>query len=307
MDAWKKADRNWKLTARTTIALWAYPEEIDDELQLDQLKSMYQDDPNSFLRVNQVKLYSDGITVNTTAALLEPYLKDYGLNIGSDIGLNYFDEQRLSYYISELEKHGFDALVHAIGDRGVKESLNAIESAIAQNRNIGRERRHRLTHVEFVSESDIPRFESLGVTADMQVAGEWTLPGKHTDLEVELMGNTRLHDQIPMRDIYETGANITLSSDWDVSSLNPFVGMMHSLQRGHQSLPNIRDAIEAYTINAAYSLNQEDKLGSIEVGKLADIVIVNKDILKVPTKNIGKTKTLMTILDGEVIYKSNQW
>jgi len=304
LDAWNKANRNYKLTARAVMGLWVYPEDLDDDTQIAKLKTMYSDDPNSFLRVNQIKMYNDGITINTTAAMLEPYLKDYGMNIGSTTGLNYFDQNRMAYYIKELETAGFDMLIHAIGDRGVKESLNAIEAAKHANGNIGHKRRHRLTHVEFVDTKDINRFAQLDVTADFQVAGTWTLPGSHSPLEVELLGEARLTDHVPVRDIYNTGANVTLSSDWDVSSLSPFVGMMHSLQRDHQSLPNIEAAIDAYTINAAYSLRQEDRLGSIEVGKLADFAILDKDILTVPTKEIGSTKTLMTILDGEVIYKN---
>jgi predicted amidohydrolase YtcJ len=305
LDAWKKADNNWQLTARANMALWVYPEDVDDDAQISKLRSMYSNNANDFLKVNQIKMYNDGIPTNTTAAMLTPYLEDYGMNIGSTTGLNYFDEARMTYLISELETKGFDMLIHAIGDRGVNESLNAIEEASLINGNIGRTRRHRLTHVEFVNNSDINRFYSLNITADFQVAGDWTLPGAHEPLELALLGAARLTDHVPVKDIYNTGANVTLSSDWDVSSLSPFVGMMHSLQRDHQSLPNIKSAIESYTINAAYSMNQENKLGSIEVGKLADFAIVNQNILTVPTNTIGNTKVLMTILDGEVIYKNN--
>ena len=307
LDAWKKADENWQLTARANMALWVYPEDLNDDAQITQLKSMYSNDANAFLKVNQIKMYNDGIPTNTTAAMLEPYLDDYGMNIGSTTGLNYFDQARMSYFIRELETAGFDMLIHAIGDRGVHDSLNAIEAASLVNGNIGHTRRHRLTHVEFVNNSDINRFNELNITADFQVAGKWTLPGAHDPLELALLGAARLTDHVPVKDIYNTGANVTLSSDWDVSSLSPFVGMMHSLQRDHQSLPSIKSAIASYTTNAAYSMNQEDKLGSIEVGKLADFAIVDQDILTIPTASIGKTKTLMTILDGEVIYKNSQW
>jgi len=305
LDAWKKADNNWQLTTRANMALWVYPEELNDDSQIAKLKGMYSNDSNAFLKVNQIKMYNDGIPTNTTAAMISPYLQDYGMNIGSTTGLNYFDQNRMSYYISELETSGFDMLIHAIGDRGVNESLDAIEVAKLTNGNIGRTRRHRLTHVEFVDTADINRFNDLNITADFQVAGKWTLPGAHDPLELALLGAPRLTNHVPVRDIFNTGANVTLSSDWDVSSLSPFVGMMHSLQRDHQSLPNVKAAIEGYTINAAYSMNQEDKLGSIEVGKLADFAIVNQDILTIPTNKIGETKVLMTILNGEVIYKNN--
>jgi predicted amidohydrolase YtcJ len=303
LDAWKKADNNETLTVRATMALWVYPENVNDDAQINTLKSMYSNDPRSFLRVNQIKMYSDGIGINTTAAMLEPYLIDYDLSFDSALGLNYFNEDRMAYYITNLEKKGFNMLIHAIGDRGVRESLNAIETAKEINGNINRTRRHHLTHVEYVNPSDIDRFYQLNVTADFQTAGDWTVAGQTLPEEIALMGEVRQSDHTPIRDIYNTGANVTLSSDWDVASLNPFVGMMHSLQRAHQSLPNIKEAIRAYTINAAYVLDQENRLGSIEVGKVADFAIINQDLLTVNTNKIGNTKTLMTILDGEVIYK----
>lgn len=303
LDAWKKADRNWQLTVRANMALWVYPEELNDMNQVASLNNMYTDDPNSFLKVNQIKMYSDGITINTTAAMFDNYLKNYGLNIGSDNGLNYFDQTRMTYYISELEKTGYNMLIHAIGDRGVYESLNAIEAAKQINGNLGHERRHRITHVEFVDPQDIPRFAQLDVTADFQVAGDWTLPGNHSHIETELLGTERLENQIPLADIYNTGANVTLSSDWDVSSLSPFVGMMHSLQRNHQSLPNIHAAIEAYTINAAYTMGQENQVGSIEVGKLADLVVLDRNLFETAPNKIKQIKVVTTLLNGEVIYQ----
>mgnify|MGYP000529986029 CR=1 FL=1 len=306
LDAWKKADNNFQLTARASMALWVYPEALNDEQQIATLNAMYNNNPNSFLRVNQIKMYSDGIPSNTTAALLDSYFKDFDLGMADNKGLNYFNQQRLTHYISELEKTGFDMLIHTIGDRGVRESLNAIEDAQNINGDIGRTRHHRLTHVEYVSPADINRFEQLDITADFQVAGDWLLPGKADPLEHELMGAQRQSNHVPVRDIYNTGANITLSSDWDVATLNPFIGMMHSLQRDHQSLPNIRAAIQAYTINGAFSLGQDNRVGSIEVGKLADFSIVNQDILTIPTDQISNTLNLMTILDGEVIYKNKQ-
>ena len=306
LDAWKKADNKYKLTARAVMALWVYPEDTNDAAQIATLKSMYTNNPNSFLRVSQVKMYSDGLTTNTTAALLDPYLADVGLGVQGGVGLSYVAENRMTNFIAELEKKGFDVLIHALGDRAIRESLNAIENAEKINGDIGRTRRHRLTHVEYLNANDLNRFNDLNISADFQVAGTWTLPGQEDPLEHQLMGDARITDHVPVRDVYNTGANITLSSDWDVSSMNPFVGMMHSLQRNHQSLPNIESAIEAYTINGAYSLGQDDRLGSIEVGKLADFAIVDQDILTIPTTQIGNTKNLMTILDGEVIYKNNQ-
>lgn len=300
LDAWYRAREEGKLTARTTLGLWLYPEETNDAAQIDALASMY-DDSDPMLKVTEVKTYDDGITINTTAAMKQPYLKDLGMGLESDKGLNYLTENRLTYYVSELEKIGFNMHIHAIGDRGVHESLNAIEAAISINGNIGQDRRHRLTHLEYISKSDIPRFDQLNVVADMQVAGDWTLPGHVSKEEQELLGN-RIKRQIPMRELYDANATVTLSSDWDVSSLSPYIGMMHSLQRGEQSLPNRKAMLEAYTINAAYALRQDHMVGSIKVGKRADITIVDRNLLKVPVTDIGKAKTVMTIVDGKTVY-----
>jgi predicted amidohydrolase YtcJ len=300
LDAWYRALEENKLTARTTLGLWLYPEDTNDAAQIQTLASMY-DDSSPMLKVTQVKTYDDGIPINTTAAMKQPYLQDLGVGLESNTGLNYLTENRLTYYISELEKIGFDMHIHAIGDRGVHEALNSIEGAMNINGNIDQDRRHRLTHLEYVSKSDVPRFDELNVVADMQVAGNWTLPGHVSKEEQDLLGN-RIKRQIPMRELYDANATITMSSDWDVSSLSPYVGIMHSLQRGNQSLPNRKAALEAYTINAAYALRQDHLVGSLKVGKRADITIIDRNILQVPVADIGKTKTVMTIVDGKVVY-----
>lgn len=296
LKAWQRADKEGSLTARSVLSLWAYPN-LDDAQQLATLKSLYQNNGDSFLKVNQIKFYSDGITHNASAALLDPY-KDYFEEVGP-LGLNYFDEARLTNYITQLSQVGFDAHIHAIGDRGVRESLNAIESA---QKVTGQTGRHRLTHVEIVNDQDKPRFKQLDVTADFQLAGEFTHPENFHEMEA-LIGS-RAHEQLPVRDIYNTGANITLSSDWDVSSLSPFVGMQNALNRGEQSLPNLKSVIEAYTINGAYVMGQETITGSLEVGKAADFVVLDQNIFDVNVSDIAKTQVLSTVLEGEVVFEN---
>ncbi|MFT5592507.1 MAG: putative amidohydrolase YtcJ [Oceanicoccus sp.] len=295
LKAWQRADKENTLTTRSVLSLWAYPN-LDDAQQLATLKSMYQNNKNSLLKVNQIKFYSDGITHNSTSALLEPY-KEYYDEVGS-LGLNYFDEARLTKYITQLSQVGFDAHIHAIGDRGVRESLNAVETA---QQVTGKTGRHRLTHVEMVNEQDKPRFNKLNVTADFQLAGEFTHPENFHEME-PIIGN-RAYQQLPVRDIYNTGANVTLSSDWDVSSLSPFVGMQNALSRGEQSLPNLKAVIEAYTINGAYVMGQENITGSLEAGKAADFVVVDQNIFEVNVNQISQTQVITTVLEGEVVFQ----
>ncbi|MCZ4279234.1 amidohydrolase [Kiloniella laminariae] len=295
---WQRAEREGTLTARVNLALWAYPELGND--QMETMKSLYSNNPESLLRINQVKVYSDGIVGNTTAKMKAPYKVNLGLGIEGNRGLNYFNEDRLALFMAELEKTGFDFLIHTIGDQAVHESLNAIERVRNQN-GLHIDRRHRLTHVEIADPFDLQRFQQLDAVADFQVAGDWTFPEEYAP-EGELIGH-RADNPIPLRSVFDTGARITLSSDYDVSPMNPFIGMEHALTRGEEALPDLSAVIKAYTINGAYTMRQEDRAGSLEVGKLADFIVLDQNLFDIPTEDISKTRVLATFLEGENIYQ----
>lgn len=294
-DAWYGAKEDGKLTARVVMGLWAYPDDSDDEL-IANLKALY-DTGDDLLRANQVKLYSDGITINATAALHEPY-HDH-LEFPFDKGLNYFSGERLKTFITALEKEGFDFFIHAIGDRGISESLDAIEAARNTNGDIGA--RHRITHCEIVRPSDFSRFAALNVVPDVQVAGDFTQPANWEETEF-LIGKERTNNLFPIKSFYEANARLTLSSDWDVSELNPFIGIQNAVTRTPQELPTVEAAIKAYTINAAYVMRQEDKTGSLEVGKFADLIIIDRDIFEVAKTQIRNTNVLLTMLGGKEVF-----
>ncbi|WP_448547690.1 amidohydrolase [Thalassotalea fusca] len=290
---WIKASDNEELTARVNVGLWAYPNMTDTE-QLAKLKSMYSNDSDSYLKFNQIKLYSDGILVNGTAAMLAPYNVDL-IGLAGNRGLNYFDQARLAYYIKELETVGFDFNIHAIGDRGIHEALNAIEKA-----SFGKGR-HRLTHLEVIAPKDLARFAKLNVIADAQVAGEFTNPA-HWEENVGLLGRIRANNAVPIKSLVQANARLTLSSDWNVSPFNPFIGLQNAITRAPQNI-SLADAIKAYTLNSAYAMRQEDKVGSIEVGKLADLIVIDRNLFEVDKEDINQTKVLMTYFDGELIYR----
>ncbi|MQK16651.1 amidohydrolase family protein, partial [Escherichia coli] len=154
----------------------------------------------------QIKLYVDGIVHNTTARLQQPY--QHSLAGVDPRGLYYFGPERLARYARELAASGFDLHIHSIGDQAVRDALDAIEQA-------GRGR-HRLTHVELVDQADIPRFRQLGVIADFQPSPYFT-PSFLKDNQ-PLIGQ-RAYQMLPMRALYDSGARVTLSSDWDVNPL----------------------------------------------------------------------------------------
>ncbi|CAM1350437.1 Amidohydrolase [Tenacibaculum halocynthiae] len=290
---WENLATDGKLTARFNLGLWAYPTEKDKD-QIASLKALFSNDENSLLKINQIKLYSDGITHNTTAALHSNYKEDF-FGLSTNNGLNYFTEERIGKYIQELESVGFDFHIHAIGNRGVHEALNAIEK---KGTTIGR---HRLTHVEMVDISDLSRFKRLNVTADAQVTGDFTQP-QYWHENNHLLGSTLANNQVPIKLLKEAGARLTLSSDWNVSTLNPFVGIQNAVTRVPQNI-SLKEAIKAYTINGAYVMRQEDKVGSLKVGKLADFVVLDKNIFTISSNQIKTTKVIMTVFNGKEIYK----
>ncbi len=295
VEAWHAVADAGELTVRANVPLWAYPNE-DDDSQLATLKAYYDVAPDAKLRFGQVKMYVDGLVWITTGALLEPYTDNA---ITDPLGLNYFDPLRLKRYVSELEEAGFDVQLHGIGDRGVREGLDAIEAARVEHGELGR--RHRITHVEFVDPEDIPRFAELNVTADIQLAGWWTEPEFLHDSD-RVVGAERVNTlNYRVRDLHEAGARITLSSDYDVASMSPFVGIARAVDRGDQSLPDVESALRAMTTDAAWLLGFDDIAGSIEVGKRADFVVVDRDPFS--TETLAETVVLWTVFDGDEVFR----
>lgn len=302
VEAWERARGERKLTVRAIVGLWAYPYETDDAQQIADLTALYSNDRNSRLRFNQIKLYSDGEIGHTTAALLQPYSLDpffFTAPLAAPTGINYFDQARLTNYITQLEAVGFDMHIHAIGNRGVFEALNSIEAAALANGG-NSTARHRLTHVQLVQPNDVPRFSQLNVIADFQPfdAGDFQY-----FYSIYLPPFLIPQQGEQLRTLHDSGARVVLSSDFDVAELSPFSGMQRALTLGSESLPNLAAAIRSYTINAAYLMRQEDRVGSIEVGKLADIIVLDRNITSIPISQLRQTKVLLTLLEGEEVWR----
>lgn len=290
---WQRVENEKKLTVRANLGLWLYPTD-NDAKQINILKSLYSNKAESFLKINQIKLYSDGIAINTTAAMQDDYLIDL-LNLPTNNGVNYVPQNRIALYISALEPIGFDFHIHTIGNRGVNEALNAIEKSGTANG------RHRLTHIEYIDPFDYGRFKALNITADAQVSGDFTKPENWHDND-DFVSVSLNNSIVPLKDLKQAEARLTLSSDWDVSPLNPFVGMQNAITRTPQEI-SLADAIRAYTINASYVMRQEDRVGSLEVGKEADFIILDQNIFEVPPNQINRTKVLKTYLQGKLIFE----
>jgi predicted amidohydrolase YtcJ len=286
------------LTARVSLRPWIYPTDLMAP-QLEFLKKVQSSDHSRLLLVDQVKMYSDGIIINGTAKTLAPYLDTYVPD--EPHGINYIPPHQMKNWLEALDKIGFSAHIHAIGDGAVRESLNAVEHI----RNKGSKKPYTLTHVELVNLTDVPRFAKLNVTADFQVGSDYVAEHDHQWAE-PFIGAERSKALMNPRAIFDTGANVTLSSDWNVHDINPLIGIANSLKMGKTGLPDVHSAINAYTINAAESLGISDITGSITVGKSADFAILEQDITQLSADDIADTEILMTVLQGEVVFDSEE-
>ncbi|PEV97815.1 urease [Bacillus cereus] len=298
LDVWNKVNDEKKLTSRVVLRPWVYPN-LNEAEQMEYFKKIKRDDVSSRMLINQVKMYSDGISINSTAKILEKYKFEWFK--GTPYGLNYIPEEKMKWWLSELNKIGYGALIHTIGDGGVRESLNAIEAAKKEGAN----QPYTLTHVEMVENSDINRFAKLGISADFQVGHDFAEDPKQSWASA-YFSNQQMKRIMPLERIWKTGANVSLSSDWDVNELNPLVTISNALSIDEKGLSDVYAAIDAYTIKPAKALGLDSVTGSIEVGKLADMILLNEDITKMSADKIPNAKVLVTVLQGEVVYHKGE-
>ncbi|NKB23784.1 MAG: amidohydrolase family protein [Kiritimatiellae bacterium] len=298
-EAWLRAEKEGALTVCACNALYVSPD-LPFEKQIQDLKRIYSNDPDRRVRFNQAKIYADGILSQGTGALYEPYDEFFDLPDPPERGFLYFKPKMLNRYAYALEKIGFQLHFHATGDRGAGLALDAIEHALKQSGI--RDRRHRITHLYLIDRKDRPRFKTLGVVADFQLSPD-SIDPDYADYMEEYIGD-RAHELLPVASMLDSGAKVILSSDWDADVLEPFEKIETVVTRATNGIPGIATAIKMMTLDAAYLLHHEDKTGSIEEGKLADLIILDQDLFTIPTNQIKNTKVLMTLLSGEEVYRA---
>jgi hypothetical protein len=300
-----------QLTARVEGALWW--DRAADGGQLPDILARRERGRGPRFRANTVKIMQDGVAENFTAGMLEPYHDPTGCHPHGS-GLSYVDPVALLGYVTQLDALGFQVHLHAIGDRAVREALNAIEAA--RTANGWTDNRHHIAHLQVVHPDDVRRFAELDVTANMQ--GLWAAHEPQMDeLTIPFIGPERTARQYVFGDLLRSGARLAAGSDWAVSSANPLraihVAVNRSLQgaTGAEAEPflpgqslELDEALAAYTIGSAYVNHLDDETGTIEVGKLADVVVLDRDPFAAPASEIGSTGVLATYVQGEPVYLS---
>ncbi len=267
-------------------------------------------DPD-FLRADAVKIFADGVIEypSQTAALLAPYLDRAGRPTGNR-GPTYFTQDQLDRIVSAADAAGFTVHVHAIGDRAVRSALDAFANARQHNGML--DNRDQIAHLELVDPADFSRFKELGVIANLQLL--WAERDPYiVKVTLPYIGPERSRYLYPARSLRDAGALIVGGSDWGVSSFNPFAAMEHAVTRrearGRKALLpeqsiGLQDIVDAYTINAAFALKQEHTTGSLEQGKRADFIVLDRDIFAIDPFDLHDTRILATYLDGREVYSS---
>lgn len=258
-------------------------------------------------RVRAVKGYVDGVVETRTAAMIEPYS-------AGGTGLLSWPPEMLAATVAAFDRHRYQVLLHAIGDRGIRLALDAFERAAQTNGPMAR--RHRVEHVEVPDPADLPRFKALGVVASTQAL--FANPDQnHMEAYLPTLGSARAARAMPFRSLDDAGAAQAFGSDWPVFSCEVLKEIYCAVTRmtpegqppgGWE--PSQRISIEAalshFTKDGAYASQEEDVKGVLARGKLADVVVLSRDILASPPEELLRTSVLLTLLGGQVTYRSPQ-
>lgn len=305
-DAYATAARDGSLTARVTGALW-WDRERGAE-QIPELEARRAELSHGRFRARSVKIMQDGIAENFTAAMTAPYLDGCGC-VTANAGLSFVDPEALRGHVTALDARGFQVHFHALGDRAVREALDAVEAALEANGPRGN--RHHLAHLQVVHPDDLARFARLGAVANIQPL--WAAHEPQMDeLTIPFLGPERAAWQYPFGDLLRAGATLAAGSDWPVSSPDPLEGLHVAVNRrapGTEDervfLPEQRldltTALAAYTAGSAH-VNGHDDAGSLRPGNLADLVVLDRDVLTGPPEEIARARVERTYVGGALVH-----
>lgn len=327
--AFSSLQRSGKLTARAHFAPVITPDHAQDPQQatarIVMLQQRYhQPDQGAApgITLNRAKIYMDGViqAPAQTAALHDPYLENHGSQTqpdwraGNQRGELYFDQQRLNRLLLALARYHITPHLHTDGDRAVTVALNAV--AALRSSYPEQTLRPALAHNELVTPADYPRYRQLNAVPVLSF--QWGKPvSEIQDTVKPYIGHERFAYLETAGKFQQAGATIAFGSDWPVDPLNEWLALQIAVTRsnpgeagprlgrlGDDPGLTVAQAIRAFTINAAYSLGREREIGSIEPGKLADLIVLDRNLLHIAPGQISRVKVLSTVLGGREIYRA---
>ena len=307
MRVYNVMDKRGELTVRVAATGLVKPEDTVAGA-LERLTMLRRDYASPMVKMHSAKFFFDGVFENRTAAMLTPYCDAKGGNAPLMFGENHIRELFIAFDAARFQIH-----VHVIGDKAARAALDGIEAA--RQVNGPWPAWHQLAHVQALDPADIPRFRALGAVANIQ-----TLWARHEpsvdDVALPMMGPERGRWMYAFRSLIDAGAPFAVSSDWGVSTLNPFPIMQTAVTRRPQNatpdypvfLPEERmtvdEVVRGYTLNAAATAWRSEDTGSLGTGKLADLIVLDRDIFTVAPHAIGETEVLLTLLAGREVHRA---
>ncbi len=302
--AYAEAERSGELTARVIVSLRVDP--ARGAAQVAELAALRDRYAGRLVQPRAAKIFLDGVIEGGTAALLEPYVDRPGwrgeLNVPADT---------LPKLVAALDQAGFKVHVHAIGDRAIRAALDAIEHRRAQDGGAGP--RHILAHIQLFDPADIPRFAELGVVASFQPL--WAYEDSYIrDLTEPRLGPARSRWLYPIGSLARSGAIVAAGSDWSVSSMNPLLAMETAVRRVNprlaagepwleEEIVSLEQIVRAYTVAGALAADMEAETGSVTVGKLADLVVLERDLFTIDPTEVSDVAVDLTVLEGRIVYR----
>jgi predicted amidohydrolase YtcJ len=305
--AYRTMEARGELTARVVGALW-----WDRTRGLEQIEGLRElraeAGASGRYRPTSVKIMQDGIVENFTAGLVEPYLRQDG-----NRGKSFVEPNLLKEVVTRLDADGFQVHVHAIGDRAAREALDAFEAA--RDANGPNDLRHHIAHLQVVHPDDVPRFAALGVVANGQPLWACMEP-QMRELNLPFLGEERARTQYPFGALLRSGARLAFGSDWPVTTPDPLQEMQIAVTRTFPEEPEsgpwlpderltLDQALEAFTMGTAFVNHLDGETGSLEVGKAADMAIIQPDPFTVDPMEIGRCRVVATLTDGRTVFEES--
>src|SRR6266850_2456828 len=309
LDLYNELRKRGELTLRFYVAYFLNPPGLTPAInkQIEDARRRYDD---SWISGGVVKTMLDGVVEAHTAAMLDPYSDD-----PSQSGKLFWDSEQYKATVASLDARGLQIFTHAIGDKAVRLALDAYQNAAEENKT--KDARSRIEHIETINAQDIERFGKLGVIASMQPLHSY--PDEDTlSIWSRNIGPERAARPWVWRSIEQKGGVLAFGSDWPVVTLNPWKGVQTAVTRQTregepvggfvpQQRLSLEETIRAYTLGAALAGRREKTEGSLQPGKLADFIVLDRDLFKIEPSEIGKTEVLLTMVGGKVVYESPNW
>jgi len=280
------------------------------EPQIEMVLAERAKNIHSYFQTPAAKIFVDGVVEGGTAYLLEPYAHRPDFR-----GEPIWDPEILNYTAVALDKEQVQIHVHVIGDAAAHITLDALEQARVLNGK--RDSRHLVTHLQLVEPEDIQRFKQLDVVGVPQPFW-FKIDEYYQELALPYLGKERADLQYPMKSFIDAGVVMASASDFPVTiPFDPFIAIQLGMMRASIGEPSsevlwpeervgLEDMIQSFTYNGAYANFIEKETGSIEVGKCADLIVLNQNLFKIPVNEIAKTRVLITLVDGKEVYRASE-